>query len=147
MDNTKKIRIAKSVDDVHEILKKYSECMDSLRNESNLRDLSTKFFRFATTMELITNGHGVGFATVYHNDTSERIAYLTRIAVLPKYEGQGNGTELLLGVIDVSKRSGMKHIRLEVSENNTRAIRLYKNLGFSVEGVSKPGCFYMKKDI
>lgn len=58
------------------------------------------------------------------------------ITVLRDYWGLGIGTRLIEILIDWAKASGVvRKINLRTREDNTRAIALYKRLGFAVEGV------------
>lgn len=138
------ISIAATYDDVFLILRTYSHCLESLNN-GNLGELSKKFIRYATTIELTLNGEPIGFSVFYHNDHSTKIAYLSRIAVLPQYTGMGYGTELLQNVMKISKESGMERIRLEVQKNNEPAKRLYTKNGFYDSEESKPGYWFMER--
>lgn len=44
----------------------------------------------------------------------------------------GTGRRLLLAGIDAAREAGAKGLRLEVRADNARAIRLYRDLGFSL---------------
>jgi ribosomal protein S18 acetylase RimI-like enzyme len=54
---------------------------------------------------------------------------LLRLGVLPSAQGQGHGRKLLEHVIGLDKDT-----MLTVLKENTRALRLYKNAGFSIVG-------------
>ncbi len=64
-------------------------------------------------------------------------AYITNIAVLPAYRGQGIGGKLLRAAAEGAKKRGCAFITLEVRESNKAAIRLYEKNGFSVAGMRK----------
>ena len=59
------------------------------------------------------------------------------LAVDRLYRGRGIGKYVLAGVIAHAKRRGCKKIYLEVDENNTIAVSLYKKLGFKPRYVRK----------
>ena len=68
--------------------------------------------------------------------SSQVVADLLALAVLPAYQRQGIGSKLLCHVIDVAERvapsSGIAALRLTVAETNTAAQRLYEHNGFAI---------------
>ncbi len=64
-------------------------------------------------------------------------AELLRIGVLPQFQGAGIGHRLLQSSIKALHELGTKRLLLEVRQSNCAAIRLYKSLGFSEDGVRK----------
>lgn len=59
------------------------------------------------------------------------------IALRPDFTDQKIGTELMLCLIDWAKKNpNLEKLILNVSEKNTRAIHLYKKLGFTEEGLN-----------
>jgi len=60
----------------------------------------------------------------------EKWVELARFAVNKSFQGQGYGKILLNHIIYELKKQGLESIRLLVSEGNTPALALYKNLGF-----------------
>lgn len=59
-----------------------------------------------------------------------RRIHLHHIGVLPEFQNKGYGTILTLRSIKHAKDKGYQ-IKLEVSTDNTKAISLYKKLGFN----------------
>jgi hypothetical protein len=60
------------------------------------------------------------------------------ILVVDGYRGRGVGKALMRYAVDWAKRTeGVEKIHLGVFSTNTRAMNLYKDLGFEVEGVLK----------
>jgi RimJ/RimL family protein N-acetyltransferase len=57
------------------------------------------------------------------------------VAVLKDYWGYQIGYNLLSASISWADANGIKRIELHVLETNEKAIRLYKKLGFEVEGI------------
>ena len=43
----------------------------------------------------------------------------------------------MLKLLELARREGIKRITLEVKDTNERAVKLYKSLGFTVEGIRK----------
>jgi RimJ/RimL family protein N-acetyltransferase len=64
---------------------------------------------------------------------SRATAYVV-IGVLAHAAGHGTGTELLRQVKAWAAARGLHRLELTVMAHNTRAIRLYERMGFSVEG-------------
>lgn len=60
---------------------------------------------------------------------TETIGYLG-MGILPEYRENGIGKNILRQVIDLSKVYGYKKIELDVLKSNSRAIHVYKSLGF-----------------
>jgi len=55
------------------------------------------------------------------------------VEVLPQFQGKGEGEKLMRAVLGYFRRKGFQAIGLTVSNANTRAIRLYKKVGFEFE--------------
>lgn len=64
-------------------------------------------------------------------------AQIANIAVREDMRGQGLGRLLMQKLLELAKQNGIKAITLEVKDSNEPAVRLYKSLGFKVEGVRK----------
>jgi ribosomal protein S18 acetylase RimI-like enzyme len=78
-------------------------------------------------------GEIVGCAIVLsHPKTS--LARLYSIAVLADYAGAGVGPVLLAAAEDAARARGRNEIRLEVHENNERAISCYRKSGYDEFG-------------
>lgn len=57
------------------------------------------------------------------------------IVIAPGHRGKGVGRKLMEAIIDRARQAGVKKIWLATYANNTRALRLYRSLGFVTEGV------------
>jgi len=71
----------------------------------------------------------LGKALVFFNARSD-IARLYSIAVSDAARGQGLGAVLLEAAEQVARRRGSRRLRLEVSQRNPAAIRLYERHGY-----------------
>lgn len=80
----------------------------------------------------------VGLVAAYCNDHEKRIAYITSVSVLREWMGRGIAARLMNRCVEYAKASGMRQICLEVSSDNTLAIRLYQRSGFVVGKASAP---------
>lgn len=56
--------------------------------------------------------------------------YLDSISVNPDAQGKGIGKQLIIAGIDWGKKLGHTNIGLLVEQENTRAFKLYQNMGF-----------------
>ena len=64
------------------------------------------------------------------------------VSVFKDYWGQGVGSALIEYLIDWAEGSGIiKKIDLQVRRDNERAIKLYKHLGFEIEGTISRGMY------
>lgn len=59
------------------------------------------------------------------------------IGVLAPYRGQGIGVALIRAALNKAKAIGLTRIELTVRETNQRAIALYENEGFLIEGLHR----------
>lgn len=53
------------------------------------------------------------------------------------YRGQGIGAKLVTSTLNKAKQFGLEKVELSVYTSNTRAVNLYKSLGFKEEGLIK----------
>ena len=63
--------------------------------------------------------------------------HITNIAVHPEFRRRGVAKELILNLIEISEREGVKAFTLEARASNAEAISLYKSLEFSECGVRR----------
>lgn len=66
------------------------------------------------------------------------------IAVSPQARGQGLGTQLLRAVEEEAKALGCCRVTLEVRSDNTRAKKLYEEVGFEAD---QPETWFWKKHL
>lgn len=81
----------------------------------------------------------IGVATIA-SEFSQQFEHVGEvgITVAKKYWGMGLGTELLKNLIELSKQSPItKRLEITVQKRNTRAISLYKRVGFTIDGVKE----------
>jgi ribosomal protein S18 acetylase RimI-like enzyme len=75
----------------------------------------------------IVESAGISIGVLDVRDQRDHI-YLSRIELLPEYQGRGIGTDLVRAVL-----ARGQPVRLHVFRANTRARALYERLGFVVE--------------
>lgn len=59
------------------------------------------------------------------------------MSILPEYRGEGWGRQLVDVAIEAACAEGIRKIELEVFPDNGRAIALYANSGFEIEGLRR----------
>ena len=59
------------------------------------------------------------------------------MGLLPEFRGQGLGTQLLKSTLSHAKAFGLEKVELNVYTSNLAAIKLYKKIGFTQEGLIK----------
>ena len=90
----------------------------------------------------------VDFTLWYLEGRSEPIGYIAfrlcgdeaelyKIAVLPEMRKNGYARKMMEYMTERSRSGKAERILLEVRENNTAAVSLYKRFGFAVDGVRK----------
>jgi RimJ/RimL family protein N-acetyltransferase len=84
----------------------------------------------------------VGFiAGLGGNVARNRHSMYIVIGILQEYAGNGIGTMLFERLEHWARERGFHRLELTVMTHNERAIRLYKKMGFEVEGVKKHSLF------
>lgn len=70
---------------------------------------------------------------------AQRQQHATTLAlgVIRSHWGCGVGSQLLETVLTWSRQAGLRRVELTVHTQNERAIRLYKHLGFEIEGLRR----------
>lgn len=80
--------------------------------------------------EIITvNNQPIGLYKVEYQP-NEALWYLIQIQIIPQYQGQGIGYQLIHQLIQQAQKSNLK-VGLSVIKTNP-ALRLYKRLGFAI---------------
>lgn len=64
-------------------------------------------------------------------------AHITNVCVLPKYRGRGLAKEMMRALQDEVRSRGADAMTLEVGVTNKIAQRLYRECGFSVQGIRR----------
>lgn len=80
-----------------------------------------------------TGGRVAGYAVVLFRKTSPT-ARLYSIAAAPGFSGQGIGRALIAAAEGEAEKRGRRSLRLEVREDNTRAVAIYRRAGFEPIG-------------
>ena len=100
---------------------------------SQKQDISmflNKACKYGEIYAFFENGIIVAAVFFYANDIISKTSYISVLAVLSEYYGNGFATALVKKAILVSKQQEMKKIRLYTHKTNISAISLYQKIGF-----------------
>jgi N-acetylglutamate synthase-like GNAT family acetyltransferase len=100
---------------------------DDIKN----RILGKKFEIYVLTL----NKHIIGTLSITKKFQDQ--LYIRSMAVLPDYQGRGLGFLMLKEINKLAKRKKIKTISLDTSKPLKRAIKFYKNFGFTFTGVTR----------
>lgn len=87
----------------------------------------------------------VGLFAVYINDTKGKVAYISSLAVMDNYKGQGYSQYLMDEAVKTAREAGMEMVRFEVKSSYTRAVKFHEKYGFirSDKKTGDDSTFYM----
>lgn len=144
-------------DEIAEVLKDIADESSQFSFTSDDLDISNDFVKsFSSALNNIENsifvigeyeGKIVGFAYL-EGGKRQRTFHCANlgIGILKNYRGKKFGDSLLKFLIDYAKSTDyIAKINLQVIKENSSAIKLYKNNGFIVEGISKRELFFEDK--
>ncbi|MFI1739447.1 GNAT family N-acetyltransferase [Streptomyces sioyaensis] len=77
---------------------------------------------------------GLGYWLRYARPTSRQHADLEKLAVAPETHGRGVGRALTAALVADARDAGIEVLTLDARADNTRALRLYRSLGFREYG-------------
>lgn len=119
-----------NLEEINRLLKYFSEDMyQSLECMGVNIDLySEKLYRNADVYIYKKDAQECALMCVYANDMDRRTAYISNIVVKKEFRKCGIGELLMNFTQEICEKRGMKKIRLEVNEDNYKAINLYKKL-------------------
>lgn len=117
------------IDQIVFLFKNHYYSAESLSDEI-LRNLSNKYKNFGEVMLASNNNEIIGYIAYYRNDFDNYNAYISTVVIKKEYRGMGIGKSLLRKVISDCESHGFTTIKLEVDNNNDKAIFLYKSFGF-----------------
>ena len=136
---TRKIEYRTKSADETDILAHLRECAGNyvprLDERVDLGEYSRKLFTKSMTFEAWEKHCLVGLIAAYFNNDSASLAYITNVSVSTNYMGAGIASRLLCNCVEYARKEGFDAIQLEVGNENSRAIALYKRFGFMTEGV------------
>ena len=93
------------------------------------------------------DGSTIGFVDIFPLKSKPGVGFMRFIYLIPECRGMSQGKLLLDYAISVLKEYDCRVIILDVSRNNTKAIKFYKNHGWESTGKEHGVHLQMKKEI
>ena len=100
------------------------------------KDLWFQQLQALPTFVAVLNGVDSGIVRSSPHLENADVAYLISMWVAPTARGQGVGDALIDAVIDWARSSSYTRLLLDVGNNNSFAITLYKRKGFKTTGMT-----------
>ncbi|WP_010587503.1 GNAT family N-acetyltransferase [Schlesneria paludicola] len=112
--------------------------------ECQLRDLD-----WLVRADQLDDGRSIGLIAVESDvacgmvrgatdDVDATVGWVESMWVAPTHRKVGVGGQLILAIVEWAHTRNLRMLKLEVTSNNQRAIRLYERLGFSPTGKTAP---------
>lgn len=80
-----------------------------------------------------TDDKVVGYISIEVHKAPELFIYLDDLSVSVQFRNSGIGSALIREAVAFAEKINAKHIALHVESSNSQAIKLYEQLGFSVQ--------------
>lgn len=123
-----------SIGDVLEFMLSIDDDLDPpLRTRVDMPSYVQKVVQNACVLIAHERGTISGLAAVYMNDHQAQVAYVTYIGLAREARGHGLAKRLMQMCLRLAFEAGMRTMRLETSESNVVAQRLYLSMGFRPE--------------
>lgn len=138
----------KSKDEILRFLNRYDASTPRKISDrvSSLEAYSEKLYKFAENYVIYFQKEPAGFFSFYDNDTREKKAYLTLIAIDTQFQKMQLGSYAMQFICRECRKKGMSKICLEVDKNNN-AYYFYEKKGFHIVGMASEYSVYMEKEI
>ena len=137
-----KIRVASEVSEKRDAVLQCESAFENPQNNTHVQILD-KLCTYAEFL-IAEASQLLGYCAVYANDQQSKVAYISLLCVKKEYQGMGIGKALLQACEDLAREKGMTVLRLEVKEDNEKAIRLYRGSGLIIRD-RKLNKFIMEK--
>lgn len=103
-----------------------------LSKKQNLNDFANKLLSHANLYYRLNDQNEIiSLVAGYINDYSSKLAYISIVATLPDYRGNGYAKELMSDFINECKNQDMKAVHLYMVETNYSAKKMYTSMGFT----------------
>lgn len=120
-----------------DICRHLSDCeerfVQALNQRVSIKEYSKKIYHQAVRFEAWAGDLLIGLLAAYCNDRAQRVAYITSVSVLEKWQNKGVARQLMNQFIQYARQLGMHCISLEVEQENKPATALYNRFGFTAE--------------
>lgn len=84
----------------------------------------------AWALTALQGGEPVGFGQL---SQWAKCAEISDLIVSACHRGQGVGTEIINGLIEIARQQGFREVEIGVAEANAHALELYQRLGFEIK--------------
>ncbi len=120
-----------NIEKLEDFLKKADKLFPvPLSEKVNLHEYAVKLFEKATLCSFTVNGDIVGLAGGYTENTTDNLAYLSLLCVLPEFQGKGIGYNLVNRFINISESKKLRGVHLYAVKTNLPAMKMYNKMGF-----------------
>lgn len=113
--------------------------------ETGIAAYSSKIVQNCVTFEAWENGELAGLIAAYFNDSSKKAGFITSVSTVNRLTGKGIASTLLKQCIAYGEEKEFNEIGLEVSPENTVAVKLYEKYGFIRSALKNDRVFMKKK--
>lgn len=126
------------IDNIKYVLHKLKDELKFNFIEDDIDIYCEKIYKNAKILTINESNELAGFIAFYDNDEKKNTAYLTMLAVNPKFNNNGYGRQLLSFSINLLKKKGFEFYDLELDRDNEIAMSLYESFGFKkIEVIGK----------
>ena len=129
--------------DVSEVINtdEFEQVLEEFKDYKTLTFMESEDSKRKFAKKQVENGHvivekhddvPVGFVCLYCNDMESKAAFVTAFALSDKL-GFAKGltmARLIKRAFEIAFEAGMESVKLEVDDDNARAIKLYEAMGF-----------------
>ena len=136
-----------AVQDIYGLLNDFEVIFPHLREKiSSFKEYAEKLSQNAEVVKGLIDGKLCGILVYYQNDLINHTAYVSLIGVFEEFRGKKVADLLLEFCESSAKQAGMTKLKLEVDDDNARAIAFYRKKGF-IEVAKGKESAYMQKNI
>lgn len=140
-------------EDINEIIELYKKCVIAMGDAGNDQwdeeypneEVASQDIKEETLLVALYAGQIVGVVTMNHEMAPEYSGakwkvdtklyqVIHRLAIEPKYHGQGIGRSLMFYAEEQARLLGMKTIRLDTYSRNRSAVIFYEDIGYKARG-------------
>ncbi|MFV0363049.1 MAG: GNAT family N-acetyltransferase [Suipraeoptans sp.] len=144
-----RVELETQTNTIYETLTYFKDMFDDtfLREEESRRQYAKKIHNLGFLFTAYDEEKIRGFICGYLNQEIKQV-YISFLAV-DQNIGAFKGVvllELYNTVVDFGTEHGMESVKIEVKEDNTSVVKLYKKLGLSVLGKAKENTIYMGQE-
>lgn len=148
-ESTKQIEIKQfKVEDVKKRVELQNKIFHSkyripINSTDILLEISKKTYLSNLSFFCLYNGEYIGFGQISKTKTKH---FLVNFGIIPEYRGKGLSKIFLHEILNVVKAEGIQMLYLDVSSNNDRAVKIYRDAGFESQDSTITWMYVIKDD-